>query len=84
MEKEMILTRKLPKEQLMEIIPKYFEQVAIYIRFGKRLPDELNPINFLTEKIDELSLVAQEELIVKIEEKTDFLKNRIDKLLISV
>lgn len=73
----MVLVRKLPKEDLLDIIPEYFECVADIIRSGKRLPHEYHPANFMCESIDDMSSSEQEKLLGIIQEKLEALKTQI-------
>ncbi len=76
----MVIAKKMPKEQLKNIIPIYFEYVGNYIRKGNRLPDELNPINYLSEDIDSMSIREQEKLVLKIEYNIEILKTLLGEL----
>ena len=75
-----VLVNKLPKEKLREIVPLYFEYVGEYIRTGKRIPNELNPIYFLSQSISEMSIKEQEGLILRIEYNIKMLRLLIEKL----
>ncbi len=76
----MLTVKKLPKEKLKETIPLYLEYIADYIRTGKRIPEELNPIYLLSVNINNLSIEEQEELLDKIEYNIEILKSLLGEL----
>jgi hypothetical protein len=76
----MVVVTKKPKEKLSEIIPLYFEYVAEYIRTGRHLPKELNPIHTITKDIDSMTVKEQQELISKIEYNIEMLKSLLGEL----
>lgn len=76
----MLTVKKLPKEKLQELIPLYLEYTADYMRTGKRIPSELNPIHILSVNINQLSIKEQEKLLSKIEYNIEILKSILGEL----
>ncbi len=76
----MVTLKDKATRRLQRLIPEYLEVTAEFIKTGKRIPDNLNPIHILAKDIDIMDISKKEELAALIQYNIETLRHMIGDL----